>query len=407
MNLASDFGERALFAFENAMHPSFNITLGTNRLCFNRVENRPIFSAIFRHVDYLGRKGCWRTALEFQKLLFGLNLTDPLCSLFTIDFLALKAGDYKWYTEFWIEFKDKQSLNLLPNAVYSLAMCVWEQETLTNLPHDKSNALLESAIFKFPSVVVALLSKMEVSEDFMSHDFFKRPVSNSYDSLATMLLIQDLYVETTHTLWKVPFLLSWLKKIALELSETVTSNSFDMIHNQKLVENYETETIEIQIQRRDEKYGKFGSIPLNIQRMIFVADLQSFIPRLPPTETTIMSYDPFPPLDAIPSFYDAQRHAILHPPGSTVAPDATALGAFLQSLLPWLHVADAPPVVGGEGTEVIREREVGIVQGLLRQIENGPIPDGVREALRQIIAPFLGEAPAEGEVTSDSDESIE
>jgi hypothetical protein len=32
---------------------------------------RGVFVALFRHIQYLGRRGCWRTALEFCKLLAG------------------------------------------------------------------------------------------------------------------------------------------------------------------------------------------------------------------------------------------------------------------------------------------------------------------------------------------------
>ena len=29
------------------------------------------FLSLFRHIQYLGRRGCWRTALEYCKLLGG------------------------------------------------------------------------------------------------------------------------------------------------------------------------------------------------------------------------------------------------------------------------------------------------------------------------------------------------
>lgn len=61
--------ERALYSFEKTFHPMFNLSTGTSRLDFDRVENRSLFLALFRHVDVIARKGCWRTAFEFQKLL--------------------------------------------------------------------------------------------------------------------------------------------------------------------------------------------------------------------------------------------------------------------------------------------------------------------------------------------------
>lgn len=48
---ASDFIDRALFTYERAFVGSLNFTTGTNRLDFDRVENRPFFLAIHRQVS--------------------------------------------------------------------------------------------------------------------------------------------------------------------------------------------------------------------------------------------------------------------------------------------------------------------------------------------------------------------
>lgn len=62
--------ERALFALDCGIHPMFNLSLGTTRLPFQYFENRSFYLAIWHHTESLGRRGCWRTALEFNKLLF-------------------------------------------------------------------------------------------------------------------------------------------------------------------------------------------------------------------------------------------------------------------------------------------------------------------------------------------------
>ena len=72
---ASDYAERALYALDRCLAPSFNVSSGTCRLDFNRVENRPMFMALHRIISYLGRRGCWVTAFNFAKLLFSL---DPM-----------------------------------------------------------------------------------------------------------------------------------------------------------------------------------------------------------------------------------------------------------------------------------------------------------------------------------------
>ena len=44
----------------------------------------------------LSRRGLHGTALEYAKLLLGLDPTDPRGILFCIDYLAIRAGQYKF-----------------------------------------------------------------------------------------------------------------------------------------------------------------------------------------------------------------------------------------------------------------------------------------------------------------------
>ena len=62
--------ERALFAFEKAFHPTFQFSTCTCKLDYDRVESRAFFLAVFRQIKIVERQGCWRTALEWTKLLF-------------------------------------------------------------------------------------------------------------------------------------------------------------------------------------------------------------------------------------------------------------------------------------------------------------------------------------------------
>ena len=47
---SSDTVERAIFSYEKALSGAFNITTGTCRLDFRRVENRAFFLAIHRTI---------------------------------------------------------------------------------------------------------------------------------------------------------------------------------------------------------------------------------------------------------------------------------------------------------------------------------------------------------------------
>ena len=48
---ASDYAERALYAFDRCLMPAFNVSTGLCRLDFDRVENRPMFTALHRIIS--------------------------------------------------------------------------------------------------------------------------------------------------------------------------------------------------------------------------------------------------------------------------------------------------------------------------------------------------------------------
>ena len=116
---AADFIERALFTYERAFVGAFTFTNGLNRLDFDRVENRPFFLALHRHVMYveytqpnlahpssswhsdLQRRGIYRTAFEFARLLLSLDpSSDPHGVYLHLDFLAIKSGMHSWLLSF-------------------------------------------------------------------------------------------------------------------------------------------------------------------------------------------------------------------------------------------------------------------------------------------------------------------
>jgi len=48
--------------------------------------------AIFKFMDILGKKGCFRTALEYNKLLLKINTNDPTACLLCLDYNAISAS---------------------------------------------------------------------------------------------------------------------------------------------------------------------------------------------------------------------------------------------------------------------------------------------------------------------------
>ena len=56
---------------------------------------------LVKYIDILGRKGCNRTALEFCKLLLGLDpINDRFGVLMRIDFYAIRAKEFDFLLKF-------------------------------------------------------------------------------------------------------------------------------------------------------------------------------------------------------------------------------------------------------------------------------------------------------------------
>lgn len=51
-------------------------------------------------MDILGKKGCFRTALEYNKFLLKINLNDPTACLLCMDFNAISSKQYEFLLNF-------------------------------------------------------------------------------------------------------------------------------------------------------------------------------------------------------------------------------------------------------------------------------------------------------------------
>ncbi|KAG6871957.1 hypothetical protein C0995_014534 [Termitomyces sp. Mi166 len=201
---AVDFVDRALFAYERAFIGAFTFTTGTNRLDFDRVENRPFFLALHRQIADLQRRGCTRTAFEFSRLLYALDPhADPHGALFHLDLLAVKSGMGEWLV--WVfeyfegvqvdepgvagrkekeqegggwgigmgwgkqreterEERKKMDPSLLPGWVYARALVlrIAEGDNGPDTDTSPSTKALQEAIRSFPEVVPLLADKLDV-----------------------------------------------------------------------------------------------------------------------------------------------------------------------------------------------------------------------------------------------------
>jgi len=323
--MAGELIERSLFVFECAFHTLFNITQGNCRLDYKRAENRPFFLALYRHISYIGDKACYRTALEFCKVLFGLDpVGDPLGVLFMLDYYAIKAEDYKYLIQVYDEYDVTRNLSLLPNFAFSYPLAKFLTGSL-----EEANELLRSALITFPSLLIELTEKVgvDIDNNIRTHPYFN-PVTYLKQSVPLNQLIA-LYVGRCQTIWKQTEVLDWLVENAKYLTENL--------------DKYEDEMTTAESRRNT----CFRLSPQNVLRHILTSEIKEAVERLPieVRSQSVMTHDPLPPDDSVIGYERPDR------PGAT-GQDINMLSLFLQSLMPSYNQDapnnPAPPPAGNE-----------------------------------------------------------
>ncbi|RYC61152.1 hypothetical protein CHU98_g5052 [Xylaria longipes] len=100
--LSADLCERALFTFGRVALSGFRQKMeeGKAILDFRRPENRQFWLAGYHYLKNLVMKGTYRTSLEWAKLLFSMDLSDPYGMLHFIHPMAIRAHESKWFIDF-------------------------------------------------------------------------------------------------------------------------------------------------------------------------------------------------------------------------------------------------------------------------------------------------------------------
>ncbi|KAL3921890.1 MAG: hypothetical protein SGPRY_004746 [Prymnesium sp.] len=179
--LSSELIEKALFAFQSALHPMCKLAHGRARLSYAHKPNQIFFHTLFRHMVNLGRRrapshspafsrasvhlspslpniahrrGCPRTAFETARLLLSLEpSSDPTHVLLHIDYYALTAGDPSFVLKL-PRMLPSHSLLLYPNQAYSFALASKQSGEVD------SDERLEQALLLFPAVFPLLLPRI-------------------------------------------------------------------------------------------------------------------------------------------------------------------------------------------------------------------------------------------------------
>uniref|UniRef100_A0A8C8BN40 Transcription factor 25 n=1 Tax=Otus sunia TaxID=257818 RepID=A0A8C8BN40_9STRI len=329
--MARDLIERALYSLECAFHPVFSLTSGTCRLDYRRPENRAFFLALFKHLMFLEKRGCPRTALEFCKLILSLDPeNDPLCVLLLIDFLSLRAREYTFLTRIFQEWESHRNLSQLPNFAFSVPLAYFflsQQEERSELEisqaRERAARLIQLALIMFPSVLMPLLDRCSVQPDarVTSHPFFGLNAQISQPPALNQLT--SLYVGRTHSLWKDPAVMAWLETHVHEVLRMVDARD-PLRPPGHTASRHGT----------PRPKGPSGCSRHPPASVFTAAGDAAFTPSfffLPLQEVTsqpVMGFDPLPPLDSIISYTRPERY-FLHP----WFPRCT-LSLFFRSLLP-------------------------------------------------------------------------
>ena len=163
---AANTVELAIYQIEKALPGRFRWTEAV--LPYAEPNNRTVHLALFRHLQYMLRRGSWRAAAEVGKLLYGLDRSDPLCSVLLIDYAAIQLRDASLNDAMMADLGDDPRY---PFLAYSRALI-----------HRDAKALSE-AVAKCPQGA-QVFHKLEPAKEAYAHVCFK------------------LYFARTASLWK-------------------------------------------------------------------------------------------------------------------------------------------------------------------------------------------------------------
>ncbi|KIJ58856.1 hypothetical protein HYDPIDRAFT_163022, partial [Hydnomerulius pinastri MD-312] len=308
---AIDYVSRALYAYERAFLGAFSFTSGTNRLDFDRVENRPFFLAVHRQVIDLQRRGCPRTAFEHARLLLSLDpLTDPHGVLLHLDYLSVKAGMGDWLLDVWNVYQGGKveetegcmDPSVLPGWAYARALLLrGKEKERRDRGEVKSTEALRQAILTFPSVIPLLADKCDISlpTEVRSHKAFRIRTDGSGLSQAesALHLLSHLYVQRSSPLWKSTPISTWLSRTTASLLPLLSTTSQSPTRT-RFLKAFTSPTLLHSIYRHVLVLDATHAQPQN-------RTLTAFIPTsITLGGRTQLACDPLPPPTAL-SIYDA------------------------------------------------------------------------------------------------------
>lgn len=266
--------EQILFLYEESFGYEFGglLTNNAKHIVLSWDHNKfskSLFLTIVKFIDILGKKACYKAALEYNKFLIKLNpLLDPVGGLLILDYNAISARNYDYLIMFVEHFceevygTDKFSLLFLPNFLYSCALAKFNK-MLNFIEKNKSsvniydvsiedfgkavalspdyinenyNVLLILSVLIYPEIIVKIINENEIHKQNLSHSSFKGWQKKNYKEilehpifqeknqpLYTFLQLQneddveglnkllEIYIERSKIIWKGNSINMWIK----------------------------------------------------------------------------------------------------------------------------------------------------------------------------------------------------
>lgn len=397
LQMAAELIERALYCLESCFHTLFNVTQGNCRLDYRRSENRSFFLALFKHLNFVGQRGCSRTALEFCKLLLGLDPdNDPLCVTLLLDYYAIRAEQYQYLVRLYHEWDAERNLCQLPNFAFSVPLALFHMaragasEDSVSPAELEADKMLQESLIMFPGVLISLLDKCGVQPDseVAKHAFFSATAQAQQPAALNQL--QSLFVGRNYVLWKEPEVLAWLERNVHAVLRRVDQGD-------PLVAS-----------SAEKRAKRYQGAPRNLCRHIILSNIQEASVTLPQelSNSPIFGFDPLPPVDAVVSY--------TRPPRAQQIGDESMMGAFFRSLLPSFNLPQEVVGIDVRNPMVLVEPEPaehGAAGAAGADGANGDAGDlrrsvtSLLEAMRDLLSNIHlpSDVPNDGDVDSDDE----
>jgi len=311
--------------------------------------NISLYIALGRYVQILGRRGLHRTALECCKLVLSLNQDDPCGMLSTIDYYALRCGEYDFLRSFAEQYNEG-TLNTMPNIVYSLALASFmenkddvgesaRQHDQASVDNKTSQDILAKSIMMHPHVLVALCKKLGYAENsYTDSKMWHRmlhsgPLVAYPNNSASLQKLIDIFVERHHLLWKPQAVQEWVFQTALRVFQASALSPEEQAQELPFgltVQDWATVRKQAWPESTKDEYSHLK-----------VHDFSDTISQLP--ADAIHGLDPGEPAIADQQLEELVRQNI------HALDDAHPLAAFLRSLLPWVNAGQQPEYGDDDG----------------------------------------------------------